>query len=162
MHSFALGKLFHNLQEVAVWWFSGQKSLFNLRVLLRNECSQFYIKCEKTKQKQQQQKFNPFVITLESNIDPAMCPVATLHRYLHSLGPLLQFVGKNPVTYSYVSAQLCAAATFTGLNPNLNKGHSFRIGAAIYMPQVQVILIILSNNQADAFHRYIRIPALNL
>ncbi|XP_048766991.2 uncharacterized protein LOC125674031 [Ostrea edulis] len=112
---------------------------------------------------------NPFVITLVSSIDPTMCPVAALHRYLshfkHSSGPLFQFIGENPVTYSYVSTQLYAAATFAGLNPKLYKGHSFRIGGATYATSLgysENLIKQLGRWNSNAFRRYIRIPAFNL
>jgi hypothetical protein len=116
-----------------------------------------------------QKQNNPFVITLESNKDPSMCPVASLHRYIlhfkHTSGPLFQFIGGNPVTYTYVSTQLSTAATFAGLNPQLYKGHSFRIGAATYATTLgysETLIKQLGRWNSNALQRYIRIPAFNI
>ncbi|XP_062618200.1 uncharacterized protein LOC134279801 isoform X1 [Saccostrea cucullata] len=86
------------------------------------------------------QKMNePIIICLESSANSEICPVNALYvyqsQYSHRSGPLFQFKDGTPLSYNYVSKQLAASVKFTGLNPALYKGHSFRIGAATYAAQ---------------------------
>ncbi|XP_061195017.1 integrase/recombinase xerD homolog [Saccostrea echinata] len=116
------------------------------------------------------QKMNePIIICLESSPNSEICPVNALcvyqSQFSHISGPLFQFKDGTPLSYNYVSKQLAASVKFTGLNPALYKGHSFRIGAATYAAQKgysENYIQQLGRWNSNALKRYIRIPAFSV
>lgn len=110
-------------------------SQFNL-VVQRNDISfvqgdgvQLILKHFKTMKNNQ-----PITIFLSPCKQSVFCPVQALQLYVdtfhHITGPLFSFLSGKPVTHSFVINNLKSALTFCGFNPDLYKGHSFRIGAA--------------------------------
>ncbi|VDI41984.1 Hypothetical predicted protein, partial [Mytilus galloprovincialis] len=76
----------------------------------------------------------PKTISIDKILSNIACPVMAMSSYLnlvkHNSGPLFQFPCGTPVSYAFFSASLKAVLNFVGLNTQLYKGHSFRIGAA--------------------------------
>lgn len=76
----------------------------------------------------------PKSISIAKNDSNVLCPVTAMFNYLsvskHRSGPLFQFPCGTPVSYYYFSSSLKSLLLFIGLNPDVYKGHSFRIGAA--------------------------------
>lgn len=89
---------------------------------------QFILKHFKTMKNNQ-----PIIIFLSPCKQSVFCPVQALQLYVdtfhHTTGTLLPFLSGKPVTHSFVINNLKSALT-CDFNPDLYKGHSFRIGAA--------------------------------
>jgi hypothetical protein len=107
-----------------------------------------------------------FQIHLKVAKDTSMCPVRALYEYLrvfsNGTGPLYQFIGGNPVPYSFVSNHLKNSIQFIGLNPALYKGHSFRIGAATQAARLgfsENCIQKMGRWNSDALRRYIRLDS---
>lgn len=81
-----------------------------------------------------------FQIHLKASTNIDICPVHSLYQFIqtfqHKSGPLFQFMGKDPVTYCFVTKHLQNTIRFIGLNPPLYKSYSFRIGAATHATQL--------------------------
>lgn len=81
-----------------------------------------------------------FQIHLKASTNIDICSVHSLYlfkqTFQHKSGPLFQFMGKDPVTYCFVTKHLQNTIRFIGLNPPLYKSYSFRIGAATHATQL--------------------------
>lgn len=103
--------------------------------------------------------------TITINCDPgnSLCPVLAMSNYLmrvkYSSGPLFQFPCGTSVSYAYFSSALKSLLKFIGLNPEVYKGHSFRIGAATSAAAKGVHLSVIQQMgrwKSNAFKNYIR------
>lgn len=110
-----------------------------------------------------------FQIHLKALKDKTMCPVYTLYEYVkifgHHTGPLYQFIGGKPVTYSFVTKHLQNTIQFIGLNPSLYKGHSFRIGAATHAAKLgysENSIQKMGRWNSDAIRRYVRLESFEI
>lgn len=97
------------------------------------------------------------------------CPICVLKQYLalftHSEGPLFQYANGQAVTVQFVSTNLKRLTSFLGLNSNLYKGHSFRIGAATHFASLgysEQYIQKLGRWHSNALQRYIRIDTFAL
>ncbi|XP_062614099.1 uncharacterized protein LOC134275823 [Saccostrea cucullata] len=111
----------------------------------------------------------PVTILLSSSKDFQICPVHALYLYTctfnHKSGPLFSFKSGAPVSRSFVVSNLKSALTFCDLNPNLYKGHSFRIGAATEAARLgfsESYIQQLGRWHSNAVQRYIRINSFSL
>ena len=97
------------------------------------------------------------------------CPVMALKSYLdlsqHTSGPLFQFPDGDAVTHNYFSSTLRSILQFCNFDPNLYKGHSFRIGAATVAASKGIPLSVIQNMgrwKSDALKHYIRLNNFKL
>ncbi|VDI80146.1 Hypothetical predicted protein [Mytilus galloprovincialis] len=106
----------------------------------------------------------PKTISIDKNTSNIACPVMAMSSYLnlvkHNSGPLFQFPCGTPVSYAFFSASLKAVLNFVGLNTQLYKGHSFRIGAATSAAAKGVSLEVIQQMgrwKSNAVKNYIRL-----
>lgn len=112
----------------------------------------------------------PVTLSLEPNhMQPSLCPVQALityrQYYRHNSGPLFQFVNGTAVSHNFVVRNLSSVLNFLGLNANLYKGHSFRIGAATHAASLgwsESQIRRLGRWNSNAMERYIRISSFKL
>ena len=99
--------------------------------------------------------------------DKPVCAVTLLLDYLstrgRNAGPLFCWPNNTAITRSYFAQCLSQALSFSGLDTNFYKSHSFRIGAASWaaakgMSDAQIRTFGRWNS--TAFLRYIRTPTL--
>lgn len=105
----------------------------------------------------------PKTISVARNASNLLCPVTAMLNYLkvvkHKSGPLFQFPCGTPVSYSYFSSSLKSLLEFIGLNPEVYKGHSFRIGAATSAASQGTSLPVIQHMgrwKTNAVRNYIR------
>lgn len=105
----------------------------------------------------------PKTISITRDKENLLCPVESLLNYFaiakHRMGPLFQFVCGAPVSYSYFNSSLKSLLSYVGLNPDVYKGHSFRIGAATAAAARGVSLSVIQSMgrwKSNAFKNYIR------
>ena len=110
-----------------------------------------------------------FQIVLQKQKDSSICPVIQLVNYIKmrgsQQGPLFRFPDGTPLTRHYFNEQLRNTLQFIGLNTNLYKSHSFRIGGATYYAELGLSdaqLRTLGRWKSEAFLRYIRTQRMNL
>jgi hypothetical protein len=111
----------------------------------------------------------PITFEIHSNPHSNFCPVSSLKQYLdhfgHTSGPLFQFISGHPVTYQYITQHLRRTIAFLGLDPNLYKGHSFRIGAATHAASLgysENYIQKLGRWKSNAIRRYVRISSFKI
>ena len=112
----------------------------------------------------------PVTILLSPSKDVLICPVRALYIYTsnfnHKSGPSFAFKSGAPVSRAFVVvSNLKSTLTFNGLNPNLYKGHSFRIGAATEAARLgfsENYIQQLGRWHSNAVQRYIRINSFSL
>ena len=99
--------------------------------------------------------------------DKPVCAVTLLLDYLNArgrnAGPLFCWPNNTAITRSYFTQCLSQALSFSGLDTELYKSHSFRIGAASWaaakgMSDAQIRTF--GRWKSTAFLRYIRTPTL--
>ena len=99
--------------------------------------------------------------------DKPVCAVTLLLDYLNArgrnAGPLFCWPNNTAITRSYFTQCLSQALSFSGLDTELYKSHSFRIGAASWaaakgMSDAQISAF--GRWKSTAFLRYIRTPTL--
>lgn len=102
-------------------------------------------------------------IFIKTNQQNPLCPVNAITKYLtlsnHKAGPLFQFTCGTPVSYAFFSSSLKSLLTFIGLNTQIYKGHSFRIGAATSAAAEgipQTVIQHMGRWKSNAFKNYIR------
>lgn len=106
-------------------------------------------------------------IHIKSVPDSPYCPVASLCAYLSirgsDPGPLYIFQDKKPVSRSYFNLQLKKSLSWSGLQGQAYKPHSFRIGAATEAALAGIPdqkLKLMGRWHSDAYKKYIRVSVL--
>ena len=112
--------------------------------------------------------YNQRPFTLLVYRQTSCCPVALLLEYLAlrgiQPGPIFATQKGMPVTREVFTKQLSEAIRLCGLNSSRYKSHSFRIGAATWavergMSDSQIRT--MGRWKSNAFHKYIRVPAIS-
>ena len=110
----------------------------------------------------------PVTLVLQAaKSDP--CPVKCLLQFCHlrgdSPGPLFKFRDGSAVSRAFFSSRLADCVKLAGLDSNLFKGHSFRIGAATTAFAKGVSdeqIKMMGRWKSSAYKRYIRVQTLKL
>ena len=113
-------------------------------------------------------KRQPVTLHIQAQPSP-ICPVTALKQFLelrgNAQGPLFCFPDLRPITKPYVVSNLAQVLKAAGFNPQVFKGHSFRIGAATFAAsqglsstQIQQ----MGRWHSTAFQKYIRIDSITL
>jgi hypothetical protein len=105
----------------------------------------------------------PVQIYLKEQQQYQICPVKVMHNYLKVRGavqgPLFCFQDGNSISRNFFTTRLTNALRFIGLDANLYKSHSFRIGSASYYASLgysDTQIKIMGRWNSNAFLRYIR------
>ncbi|MES9879362.1 MAG: hypothetical protein ABW185_00580 [Sedimenticola sp.] len=112
---------------------------------------------------------HPVTLFLAQSTTKGMCPVHALQNYLnsssHRNGPLFQLPNGQAVSYDFFNGHLKNVIGFLGLDTNLYKSHSFRIGAATHATmqghsadQIKK----MGRWKSNALERYVRLPRISL
>jgi len=113
-------------------------------------------------------KTDPFRIGHTINIgitNRPVCPVMAMKTYLLARsttpGPLFQYSSGTPLTKDALTSETRQLLSFSGFNPSLYAGHSYRIGAATTAASVGLppwLIKTLGRWSSDCYERYIRCP----
>lgn len=112
--------------------------------------------------------YNQLPYCIEITRQPSFCPVLFLLEYLtlrgDRPGPLFINLDNSSVSRGSFTDLLSLSLKSFGLNPQLYKGHSFRIGAASFAAEQGLSdaqIRALGRWKSHAFLKYIRIPSLS-
>lgn len=110
---------------------------------------------------------HPTLICLTAKQDRKLCPVEALIDYVRKrgryAGSLFLDQQRQPVTRNLFCTRLKSCVRFCGLDPNLYKSHSFRVGACTLASEQNIpneTIRLLGRWKSDAFKRYIRTPQI--
>ena len=105
----------------------------------------------------------PISIPLVRQNNPILCPVRNLHAYLNirgfAPGPLFCYSTGKHIPRSFFVKYLNLGIRFIGLQTNLYKSHSFRIGGASYLAEQGYSdsqIREMGRWDSDSFKKYIR------
>ena len=108
-------------------------------------------------------KRQPFELVLIKQRNVTICPVQALRDYLtirgYHDGPLFCLPNLEPVSRDLFTKYLKLNLSFCGLNTDLYKSHSFRIGGATYYAELGLSdeqIRLIGRWKSNAFKKYIR------
>lgn len=115
---------------------------------------------------------SPTTLHIQSNTkNPMLCPYLTCQKYASFRGyqspdePLFSFMDSTPVSRQFFTDNLRLGLAFCGLDLQLYKAHSFRIGAASMAAasgSSDIQILNMGRWKSTAYKKYIRIPVVHL
>ena len=105
----------------------------------------------------------PFNLTIPAAAIKTYCPVHCLQQFVKlrgiGMGPLFSYGSNTPVSRNRFATVLQSCLSFSKLDTNLYKNHSFRIGMACHCTNIGISdskIRLLGRWKSDAFKSYIR------